>query len=753
MRGGLELELAGALAAASEAGRELLPERLGLAVAGALGLRVPFSRELESASEVAQLDLSAFPGDRLVVKMISSQVAHKSDLGGVAFCASDATALERAIDSIRRRVGTRAPIEGYSVAERIECGGGPGEEILIAAHWTDDFGPVAVLGLGGLEVERLSAEDGLAPVLSNWANPATTGRALPAGHPLVRFLTEPYRARRGRFELDALDELISRLLAFAEDWMSPERAHRIAEIEFNPVVMSAKGPTALDALVRRATRSVDIAPRRPTRKLEHLLRPSSIAVAGVSRQQNIGRLILANILRQGFDRKRLWVVKAGTQEIDGCRCVPSFGELPETVDLAVLAVAAARLPDLVEEIVSANRAVSLILIPGGVGERSGTETVAKRLEMIIRDARHRPGEGPIVNGGNCLGVRSLPGRFDTLFIPGHKLDFNVGKPAPLALLSQSGAFAVARASKLVSIDPRYVVTFGNQIDLTLGDYLDFLAHDPEISVFACYLEGFRPLDGRRFLRAVREISDSGRTVILYRAARTSAGALAAASHTASIAGSYRVTRDLTERAGGLVADTIEEFDDLVRTFCALAGKRPGAGRLGAVSNAGFEAVAIADNLNGLELATLTGGTRTELAKVFRNASLESIVAPGNPLDVTPMLGDTAFATTAAAILKDENVDLAIVGCVPLTGALETLPAADGHSEDLDDAGAIGSLLIELWRTTAKPWVAVIDGGSLYDPLACKLDRAGVPTFRTVDRALAALAAWARLPVRYASRRP
>src|SRR6185369_14118933 len=97
------------------------------------------------------------------------------------------------------------------------------------------------------------------------------------------------------------------------------------------------------------------------------------------------------------------------------------------------------------------------------------------------------------------------------------------RPVPLAIVAQSGAFAISRLSRLEGLDPKYVITVGNQLDLTVGDHLEHLATDPEIRVFGVYVEGFAPDDGLRFLRAARVIRDRGGVVVLYRAGRTAAG--------------------------------------------------------------------------------------------------------------------------------------------------------------------------------------------------------------------------------------
>jgi len=106
-------------------------------------------------------------------------------------------------------------------------------------------------------------------------------------------------------------------------------------------------------------------------------------------------------------------------------------------------------------------------------------------------------------------------------------------------------------------------------------------------------------------------------------------------------------------------------------------------------------------------------------------------------------GDELFARVAARLLADPAVDSAVISCVPLTGELDTLPSTTGHDEDLDGAQAIAPRLVDLWHRTAKPWVAVVDGGHQYDPLVSRLRQGGIPVFRTVDRAMEILELYGR----------
>ena len=185
---------------------------------------------------------------------------------------------------------------------------------------------------------------------------------------------------------------------------------------------------ALDILVNaRHGRHGPPARPRPLGKLKHLLEPTSAAIIGVSEKLNPGRIILNNLIREGFDRSRIYVVKPGSTELAGCRCVPDIASLPEKVDLFILAIAAAQTPQAITDIIEGQKAESIIVIPGGLEEKSGTEAIVGRMREALATARASAWQGPLINGGNCLGVRSMPGRYDTMFIPEYKLPVPSGR--------------------------------------------------------------------------------------------------------------------------------------------------------------------------------------------------------------------------------------------------------------------------------------------------------------------------------------
>ncbi|MHB1194319.1 MAG: acetate--CoA ligase family protein [Longimicrobiales bacterium] len=727
------------VAGARAEGRALLLEPEGMELLASLGVGVPLGVVVDGPGGVPDMD--EFPGDRVVVKLLSPLVAHRTEVGGVRVVERTPHAVVRAVEELER--SSPDPASRFLVQEFVPHEGEPGAELLLSARWSPEFGVVLTLAPGGVAAEALAslARPGAASLV--WVAGGDPGARLErelSSSILGRLLTGSLRGRSPRVTAPAL-------AAFAADFtatVSQVVPSLFLEIEVNPLVFAGGRPVALDALVRVAPApepdsaagrlrtqpppAASAASRRAA--LAALLRPATVAVVGASaRGANPGRVILRNVLAAGMNPSAVTVVKDGLDSLDGCRCVPDVASL-DPVDVLVVSVAAGEVPSILEAAVAGSKAKGVILTSAGLGEGSTEGEAARR----VRELLLRPG-APALNGGNCLGIRSLPGRYDTLFIPPEKLGFPDVPPHPVALVTQSGAFAIARTSAVPWLNPSIVVTVGNQLDVTVGEWVEHLVDEPGVDVVGCYVEGFRPGDGRRFLEAARAHRAKGRVVVLCRAGRTPAGQDATASHTASMAGDYAVTRALAADAGVLMAETVDDFDDLLSLAVLLRDRRVEGNGAGMVSNAGFECVAMADALGPLRRAELTQATKARLGGVLASARLGEIVAPSNPLDLTPMTGDEAFAAAVAAVLEDPGVDVAVVGCVPLTPALRTLPG----DEDVAGPGALAARLAELWRRTEKAWLMAVDAGPRYDPLVALLTEAGIPVMRRADRATALLA--------------
>jgi acyl-CoA synthetase (NDP forming) len=763
------------LTAAIERHESVLLETDGFEILKALGFKTCSSLFVRNADDVRDKTWKPLSGNQVVVKVVSQNILHKSDVGGVAVVANDQEAIASAIETMAAKL-RGIELAGFSINQFIEYDAGLGGELLLGLRRTDDFGPVVTVGAGGIYTEFLTenfkpgrdvailstelteSEPGAVATGSNtqlksrsvFHDSKTIASAL-SDIAIVRLITNPPRGQQPRIQFEELVAATNKLL-----WLGRNFGHLISEFEINPLVIADGELIALDVLIKVAPTPETRNGRRPVEKLKYLLEPQSAAVIGVSEKLNPGHVIVNNLLREGFDRNRLYVVKPGTETLEGCACYADVASLPERVDLLVVSVAAAQVPETVSQVIETRKAESIVVIPGGLEEKNGSELLTSRLHAVLSEARATDWHGPLINGGNCLGIRSRPGRYDTMFIPQHKLSgMGVVPPvesrpgsvtaesragcacpsSPVAMISQSGAFALAKADKLAGINPKYNISLGNQMDLTVGDYLAYLKDDAEIEVFAVYVEGFAKLDGIKFLKAAEEIVAGGRAVILYRAGRTPAGANASASHTASIAGAYAVTRSLAKQAGVIVAESLSDFEDLTQLFTLLLRKQFTGRRLGAISNAGFECVAMADSLGNFTLPKFSERAMRRLRTVFERCRIDQVVDAHNPLDLTPMADDGAYEEAVLAVMEDENVDVGIVGCVPMTPALNTLAPGEGHREDIDREESVVQRLLRLNNEIKKPWVAVVDAGTLYDPMAARLQAAGIPTFRTADRAL------------------
>jgi acyl-CoA synthetase (NDP forming) len=748
--------------------RNFLLEHEVYALLRALGIAAPRFFFVKKGERATREKLSALGSTSVVLKIVSPQIVHKSDVGGVAFVENRVSKVNRAINRMLAEVPAQSAgpeaagldIRGVLVLEKVALTDlGFGSELLLGIRNSREFGPVVTMGLGGLDVEyvneRLKERKAVAIGSAHLLRRDQIEGLL---EPLAFFdkLIKGFRGNPASVSRDTLVETFDRFCRLAAHFSpySRKSAFVIEEAEVNPFVVRDGALVPLDGMCRFSRRRGAARPRLSA-GLEFLLHPQSIGIIGVSERMNLGHFILSNILREGFLKERIYVVKPGIAEIDGCRCVPTVADLPEAVDLFVLTLAAGQSARVMAELVAAEKARSVIIIAGGMGEKQGMEGIEEEIKRLLQKSRREKKLTPVVNGGNCMGVYSGPGHYDTTFIPVHKLP-SPGKQNPqLAYISQSGAFMASRMSKIPEVEPLYAISLGNQIDLTASDYLDYFgAHDPA-SLYALYIEGFQPGDGLALAKAAREIIHKGKRMIVYKSGRSPEGRKATSSHTASVAGDYTVCRAVMESAGVIVAETLAEFENALRALPGLAGKAARGRRVGLISNAGFECVILADSLkNGfeLELAALAEPTKARISEILRPLGIDRLQDIRNPLDLTPVADDAAFAGCVEALLSDLNVDCAVVSPVPMTAALQTLAPSERHAEDIHSPQSVGRRLVEIIRRTAKPVVVNLDAGPLYDPLAGMLEGEGIAVFRRSDEALRFLAKFIHSGVR-ASRRP
>ncbi|MFR8056040.1 MAG: acetate--CoA ligase family protein [Bilophila wadsworthia] len=727
-------------------------------------------------------EIMSLPGEKAVLKIISPTIVHKTEVGGVRIVPKTPDKVRSAVRRMLSEVPERyaewiercpasAPesykgLAGTALQNAIAAdlkgvlqvqfmppdSASFGNELIVGLRRTREFGMVISAGLGGTDTELYAERFRKGQAIVAALTELTDGDAF---FELFR-KTVSYRKlaglTRGQRRIVTDDQLIECFESFIRmgNYFSPcnpDAPFIIEELEINPFTFTDYLMVPLDGMCRFSTPGERPAPR-PIQKIANLLHPKSIGIIGVSsKRRNFGRIILENIIDSGFDRDKLVIIRDGENDASGVRCVPNLRALPDPLDLFIVAIGAEQVPPLVDEIIENNAAHSVMLIPGGLGETEESREMTERMIARITEAHKNLAAGgdggPAFLGANCMGVISRPGKFDTWFIPAAKMpDYKQYPRRRTAIVSQSGAFLLNRFSQTPEMSPSYLISMGNQTDLTLGDMMRHFMDSQEVDVIAVYAEGFKDLDGIQFAEAVREAIRRDKQVVFYKAGRTPEGKTATSGHTASLAGDYMVCETCIRQAGAIMARNFTEFQDLIllaETFtnATIRGKR-----LGAVSGAGFEAVGMADSLQSdeysMSLGTYSETTRLAMKRLIASKGLEKLVPIKNPLDINPGADDEVHAYMTELLLNDENIDAVVIGLDPLSPVTHSLAETDIDAFRMDAPDGILTLLSDVRSRTSKPMVAVMDGGEKFEPLRKALRERGIPVFPVCDRAVAAL---------------
>ncbi len=665
----------------------------------------------------------------MVVKGIAEGLWHKSELGAVRFLPFEGEALASIANDMQDRVeGEGYPWIGALVCERIEMATAPGLPTEgFAALTKGEGGWTCVLGLGGMQADALGA---LAPPL-RWplafVSPAVALQEFEA-HLLGQVWLG---SLRGTQALTTRPQL----LAFLEGlWAAAELAEAdgLELLELNPVALDPKGaPRPLDG-VGRAALPRKARPAPPSGFLQALKNPKRIAVAGVSsKPDGVGRIILENLRKAQLPEGDLIILRPGGTRFLELPCVADVSTLREApVDLLVLALPAKVALEAVEALIALGGGASVVaLVAGGLGDGADIDGLGEQLKNTLSQARCEGRWTPALLGPNFLGHVVPAQGLNTTFIPEDKW-LPPAEGGSLALLSQSGAFLLSRLSANPNLRLGLAVALGNQLDLRLPDLLHALETDPEIRSVAAYVEGFAPgdLEATAFIAARMKLA--GRPLLIYRAGRTDAGLVAAASHTGALAGDRDLEQALLTRAGVKIAPTIAAFDAGLAWLGAFPGLDPGP--VAVLTNAGFESVAAADLMGGaFPPARLGEKEVASLREILRTHGLEALVSPQLPLDITPMSNEVAYRDIQELILQSEAKVL-VVGLVPFTRKLEL--------EDAQRATAFARELRSQAEQKGKAVALVVDAGLSYDPMRTALAKGGLPVFTRMEDALEGLRA-------------
>ena len=418
-------------------------------------------------------------------------------------------------------------------------------------------------------------------------------------------------------------------------------------------------PTALtgDALERFESRERTAA----AAALRHVLEPASVAVIGASRSpDSVGGRIVANLIEAGF-KGRLHPVNRSASAIQGIPAFASIGEIDGPVEMAVIAVPAVEVLEVVRQCaVSGVRA--LVVISSGFGE-AGAEGVERQRELlaVCRESGMR------LVGPNCLGVLNAS--------PTVRLNATFAIPLPppggVGFMSQSGALGISAVAFAAArgVGVSTFVSVGNKADISGNDLLQYWEQDPQTRVCLLYLESFG--NPRKFARVARRVARQ-KPIVVVKGGRSPAGSRATSSHTGALIADSDLTVDaLFNQAGVIRTDTIAELLDVA---ALLAGPGPPAGpRVGIVTNAGGPGILCADTLQtgGLEVPAFSPGLSGGLARL-----LPSHASSQNPVDMTAAASGDQYREVLEAVAASGEVDALVAIFIPpmITAASEVAEA-------------------------------------------------------------------------------
>jgi acetyltransferase len=386
------------------------------------------------------------------------------------------------------------------------------------------------------------------------------------------------------------------------------------------------------------------------RSLESVLRASSVAIVGASERGKWPKQIYANLREQGFPGP-VYLINPRQQEVFGERCFPSLCDLPETVEHAIIIVPAAAVPKVLEDAEQAGLASATVYAAGlGDGDDPGSKERGLWLQEFVGKSRMR------IAGPNCMGAHSYRER---LFAYPNG-DLSRLPPGPLACIFQSGGtlqFWMKSAADR-GIRFSYGISSGNETDLDLADYLNFVVDDPETRQIVLFIEGIRR--PQAFMQAAARALAVGKPIIAIKTGATMRSRMAAQSHTGAIAGDYAAYVAMCERYGIVNCRNLE---DLLETALAFQCNRlPRGPRIGFVTTSGGTVDLLYDYVEA-EGAVMPAFAESTLAAL--RPHMQEGITPRNPLDLGIPSTLAAAADVCEIVLRDANVDiLAWAGQLP-----------------------------------------------------------------------------------------
>ncbi|MGC4943481.1 acetate--CoA ligase family protein [Kribbella sp. DT2] len=601
-------------------------------VADAYGIPTP-GEGLATTAEGAA-GLAAEIGFPVVLKIVSPDILHKTEAGGVVVGVDSAEAAKTAYDKIVANAtayDASASITGVQVQKMLVTGGDV-QEVIVGAVTDQTFGKIVAFGLGGVLVEVLKdVTFRLAPTSPDEARSMIEGIG---AHEMLNGV-------RGAKPVDkeAIAQIITKLSDLVEDFP------QFAEVDLNPVLAGPDGATAVDFRI-----IVDAEAGKPVERytqeqiltaMTRIMKPRAIAVIGASNEDGkIGNSVMKNLVNGGY-KGDIYPVNPKGGEVLGLKAFPSITDIPGDVDVAVFAVPAKFVGGALEQC-GQKGVAGAILIPSGFAETGEQEL---QDEVVAIAKKH----GVRILGPNIYGYYYLPENLCATFCTPYDVKGSV------ALSSQSGGIgmAILGFSRSSRMGVSAIVGVGNKADIDEDDLLTFFETDDNTNLIAMHLEDLK--DGRAFAETAARVSKK-KPVIVLKAGRTDMGARAASSHTGALAGNDKVYDDILRQSGVVRAPGLNEMLQYARGIPLLP--TPKGENVVIITGAGGSGVLLSDACvdNGLQLMAMPD----DLDAAFKKF-IPPFGASGNPVDITGGEPPATYRNTVALGLQDDRIHALILG--------------------------------------------------------------------------------------------
>jgi acetyl coenzyme A synthetase (ADP forming)-like protein len=657
-----------------------------LSLVGLPTTRYRVANSMEEAMEAGRE--IGFP---VALKIVSPQVLHKSDAGGVVLDVSDdevGASYDRIIDRIKKNV-PGAEIHGVLVEEMAP----PGVEVIIGATRDPQFGPTIMFGIGGILTEIIKD-------VSFRVAPFSLDEA-------IKMMGEikSHKILEGARGIPVVDKpVLAEIIVKISEIMLENPG--ISAIDLNPVMAYGDAAKIVDARIILGEGGESGLTLEPADDLDAVLNPSSVAVIGASANPDkIGHKILKNIIDAGFSGK-IYPVNPRGGEILGLEAYTSVVEIPGDVDTVIVVVPSRFVPGVIDE--CAQKGVKGAVIISSGFKDTGPE--GAELEKLVLEKAAKGGIRII--GPNCQGVSNPVSGFCATWplIP------QVGD---VAVISQSGTIALEVPSFLVDNHLGYSksIALGNKSDIDEADLISWLGRDEGTRVITVYTEGTD--EGGKLMKAVKDAS-STKPVLVLKAGRTEAGRTAVLAHTGSMAGSGEVFEAAISQSGGFCVASLQELLDTAKAFSMLPVPR--GPKLLVITSSGGAGILSSDasEAAGLTLHTLSEDTVERLGAVLPDYCIIR-----NPLDLTgnALTEPNMYPDALEVALESGEADMVLV----VFG--DPIP----HTVNL---------LKEVVDKARKKGVPVavnyMGGADMQKEEIDALQRNGIPVYTTPERAISAL---------------